>query len=95
MDPHVAVRLHVDGLALLFALLASGIGILILAYAARYMRGKPGLGRFYMALLAFMGSVLGVAFAADLLVLFLFWALYCRTELLIRSLAPRGTSRIS
>jgi len=70
-----AVRLHVDGLALLFALLASGIGVLIFAYAARYMRGKPDLGKFYMALLAFMGSILGVAFAADLLVLFLFWEL--------------------
>ncbi|MEF8812599.1 MAG: hydrogen gas-evolving membrane-bound hydrogenase subunit E [Halovenus sp.] len=71
----VAVRLHVDGLALLFALLASGIGVLIFAYANRYMRGKPDLGKFYMALLAFMGSILGVAFAADLVVLFLFWEL--------------------
>jgi len=71
----VAVRLHVDGLALLFALLASGIGVLIFAYASSYMRGKPNLGRFYMALLAFMGSILGVAFAADLILLFLFWEL--------------------
>ena len=71
----VAVRLHADGLALLFALLASGIGILIFAYATSYMHGKPDLGRFYMALLAFMGSVLGVALAADLLLLFLFWEL--------------------
>jgi multicomponent Na+:H+ antiporter subunit A len=71
----IAVRLHVDGLALLFALLASGIGILIFAYAGSYMHGKPDLGRFYMALLAFMGSILGVAFAADLVLLFLFWEL--------------------
>jgi len=71
----VAVRLHVDGLALLFALLASGIGVLVFAYATRYMHGKPDLGKFYMALLAFMGSILGVAFAADLVVLFLFWEL--------------------
>lgn len=71
----VAVRLHVDGLAVLFALLASGIGVLIFAYASTYMHGKPDLGRFYMVLLAFMGSILGVAFAADLVVLFLFWEL--------------------
>ena len=71
----VAVRLRVDGLAVLFALLASGIGILVFAYSTRYMHGKPSLGRFYMALLAFMGSILGVAFAADLVVLFLFWEL--------------------
>jgi len=71
----VAVRLRVDGLAVLFALLASGIGVLIFAYATRYMRGKTGLARFYAALLAFMGSILGVAFAADLVLLFVFWEL--------------------
>jgi multicomponent Na+:H+ antiporter subunit A len=71
----VAVRLHADGLALLFGLLASGIGVLIFAYATSYMRGQPDLGQFYMALLAFMGSILGVALAADLLLLFLFWEL--------------------
>jgi len=71
----VAMRFRVDGLAVLFALLASGIGVCIFAYSGRYMAGKPGLPRFYAALLAFMGSILGVAFAADLLFLFLFWEL--------------------
>ena len=71
----VALALRVDGLALLFALLASGIGVLIFAYSRRYMHGEDDLGRFYGALLAFMGSVLGVAFAADVVVLFLFWEL--------------------
>ncbi|WP_336327895.1 hydrogen gas-evolving membrane-bound hydrogenase subunit E [Halovenus sp. HT40] len=71
----VAFRFTVDAFGLLFALLASGIGILIFAYATEYMHGKPDLGRFYMALLAFMGSILGVALAADLVLLFLFWEL--------------------
>ena len=72
---NVALRFTVDGLALLFALLASGIGVCIFVYAARYMHGKDNLGRFFMTLLAFMGSILGVAFAADLVVLFVFWEL--------------------
>ena len=71
----IAARFRVDAWALLFGLVASGIGILIFAYATRYMRGEPRLGRFYVALLGFMGSVLGVAFASDLLFLFLFWEL--------------------
>jgi len=79
----VALRFHVDGLALLFGLLASGIGVLIFAYAATYMHGMPDLGRFYMALLAFMGSILGVAFAADLVVLFLFWELTSVTSFVL------------
>lgn len=71
----VALRLHVDAWAMLFGLLASGIGALIFTYSAGYMRDKSDLGRFYMALLAFMGSILGVAFAGDLIVLFVFWEL--------------------
>ena len=72
---NIAFQFQVDGWALLFALLASGIGVLIFTYAARYMHGKSSLGRFFMTLLAFMGSILGVAFAADLIALFLFWEL--------------------
>ncbi|QLD85910.1 DUF4040 domain-containing protein [Natronomonas halophila] len=71
----ISLGFYVDGWALLFALLASGIGVLIFTYAGRYMHGKPNLGRFYMALSAFMGSILGVAFASDLVSLFLFWEL--------------------
>ncbi|WP_135829478.1 hydrogen gas-evolving membrane-bound hydrogenase subunit E [Halorussus halobius] len=71
----VALRFRVDGLAVLFALLASGIGVLVFAYSARYVRDEAGLARYYAALLAFMGSILGVALAADLIALFLFWEL--------------------
>jgi len=71
----VALRFHVDGWAVLFALLASGIGVLIFAYSARYMVGESNLARFYAALLSFMGSILGVAFAGDLVAVFLFWEL--------------------
>ena len=71
----VAFRLYVDGWALTFASLASGIGVLIFVYSTGYMHDKPNLGRFYSVLLAFMGSILGVAFAGDLVLLFLFWEL--------------------
>ena len=71
----IALRFQVDALGLLFALLASGIGVLIFTYSTGYMHGEPNLGQFYMALLAFLGSILGVALAADLIALFLFWEL--------------------
>ncbi|SIS04356.1 hydrogen gas-evolving membrane-bound hydrogenase subunit E [Natronorubrum thiooxidans] len=71
----VALRFHVDGWALLFALLASGIGTLIFLYSPAYMHDESGLARFYAALLAFMGSIIGVALAADLIAIFLFWEL--------------------
>ncbi|WP_207587543.1 hydrogen gas-evolving membrane-bound hydrogenase subunit E [Halomontanus rarus] len=71
----IALRFYVDGWALLFAMLASGIGVLVFTYSPSYMHGEDGLPRYYAALLAFMGSIIGVALAADLIAIFLFWEL--------------------
>jgi len=64
-----------DGLARLFALLISAIGALVLIYAGPYMHGHERLGRFYLYLLVFMGSMLGVVLADNLILLFVFWEL--------------------
>jgi multicomponent Na+:H+ antiporter subunit A len=64
-----------DGLGLLFALLISGVGALVTIYAGGYLKGHPALGRFYAWLLIFMGAMLGVALADNVLVLFVFWEL--------------------
>ncbi|MFB6097363.1 MAG: hydrogen gas-evolving membrane-bound hydrogenase subunit E [Haloferacaceae archaeon] len=69
----VSLSFYVDGLSLLIAFLASGVGVLILTYSGGYMHGEPGQSKYYATLLAFMGSMLGVALAADLISLFLFW----------------------
>jgi multicomponent Na+:H+ antiporter subunit A len=71
----VAVRFYVDGWALLFGMLASGIGVVVFTYSATYMHGGANLARYYGTLLAFMGSILGVALAGDVILLFLFWEL--------------------
>ena len=66
---------HLDGLSLLFALLITGIGALILIYAGGYLAEHPQLGRLYAFLLLFMGSMLGLVLADNLLALFVFWEL--------------------
>ncbi|WP_244605355.1 hydrogen gas-evolving membrane-bound hydrogenase subunit E [Halorhabdus rudnickae] len=71
----VSIALYVDGLSLLLAFVVSGIGILIFTYSKGYMHDEPGKAKFYTTLLVFMGAMLGVAFAADLLALFVFWEL--------------------
>ncbi|MFB6125696.1 MAG: hydrogen gas-evolving membrane-bound hydrogenase subunit E [Halolamina sp.] len=71
----VSLTLYVDGLALLISFLASGVGVLILTYSGGYMHGEPGQAKYYATLLAFMGSMLGVALAGDLVALFTFWEL--------------------
>jgi multicomponent Na+:H+ antiporter subunit A len=72
---NVSLAFYVDGLALLISFLASGVGVLILFYSGGYMHGEPGQARYYSTLLAFMGSMLGVALAGDLVALFVFWEL--------------------
>ncbi len=64
-----------DGLSLLFALLITGVGALVLVYAGGYLAGHPDLGRFYGFTLLFMASMLGLVLADNLLLLFVFWEL--------------------
>jgi multicomponent Na+:H+ antiporter subunit A len=75
--PALGVNLSftLDGLSLLFALLISGVGALVLVYAGGYLAGHPQLGRLYAFLLTFMASMLGLALADNLLALFVFWEL--------------------
>ncbi|MDQ3458643.1 MAG: putative monovalent cation/H+ antiporter subunit A [Deinococcota bacterium] len=74
---------YLDGLSLLFALLITGIGTLIMVYAGGYLGGHPHLGRFYLFILAFMGSMLGLVLTANLLTLFVFWELTSITSYLL------------
>ncbi len=69
------LRFSLDGLSLLFTLLVSGIGTLIFIYTAYYLAGDPGMGRFYAYLTVFMGSMLGLVLADNVLTLFIFWEL--------------------
>jgi multicomponent Na+:H+ antiporter subunit A len=71
----VTFSFYLDGLSLLFALLVCGIGALVVAYAGGYLAGHPHLHRFYAMILMFMGSMLGLVLADDLITLFVFWEL--------------------
>ncbi|HSF46773.1 MAG TPA: monovalent cation/H+ antiporter subunit A, partial [Burkholderiales bacterium] len=51
------------------------IGLLIILYARYYLAEADPLGRFYAFLLLFMGSMLGIVLADNLLLLVVFWEL--------------------
>lgn len=72
---HVELSFFLDGLALLFALLITGIGTLIVWYAGAYLEGHRDRGRFYGWLLLFMASMLGLVIADNVITLFIFWEL--------------------
>ncbi len=66
---------RVDGYAWMFALLVTGIGALVSLYARYYMSPEDPVVRFYSLFLAFMGAMLGVVVAGNLVQLVVFWEL--------------------
>jgi multicomponent K+:H+ antiporter subunit A len=66
---------RMDGLAWMFALLITGIGSLIVLYAAYYLSADDPAPRFFMFLMLFMGAMLGVVLSDNLLLLVIFWEL--------------------
>src|SRR5690606_20107345 len=67
---------RLDGLGILFALLITGIGSLVVLYSIYYLnKDKEQLNTFYVYLLLFMGAMLGVVLSDNLIVLYTFWEL--------------------
>ena len=72
----LALAFRMDPLGLVMALIAAGIGTLVLVYCARYFDDdEPGLGRFAGVLTGFAGAMLGLVLADDLIQLYLYWEL--------------------
>ncbi|MDR7335170.1 monovalent cation/H+ antiporter subunit A [Roseateles asaccharophilus] len=69
----IVVRL--DGFAWMFAMLVSGMGLLVIVYARYYLSASDPAARFYSLLLGFMGAMLGVVVSGNLVQLVVFWEL--------------------
>jgi multicomponent Na+:H+ antiporter subunit A len=70
---HINFVFVVDGLSMLFSLLITGIGSLVVLYSIFYLNKKENLGHFYFYLLLFMGAMLGVVLSDNIFVLYMFW----------------------
>ncbi|WP_381419990.1 Na+/H+ antiporter subunit A [Staphylococcus hyicus] len=77
--------IYVDGLGLLFSLLITGIGSLVVLYSISYLSRSEQLGNFYCYLLMFMSAMLGVVLSDNLLILYLFWELTSFSSFLLIS----------
>jgi len=83
--PGLGLDLHfrLDGLSLLFVLLITGIGSLVLVYAGAYLRHHSDLPRFNLILQLFMLAMLGLVLSDNFLCLFVFWELTSITSYLL------------
>ncbi|KYH25887.1 F(420)H(2) dehydrogenase subunit L [Halalkalicoccus paucihalophilus] len=75
--PGVEFALRADPLGMLFALLASFLWIFTAFYATGYMRGldEPNQTRFFAAFAMSLSTALGIAFAQNLVTIFVFYEL--------------------
>ncbi|WPR74797.1 putative monovalent cation/H+ antiporter subunit A [Algoriphagus sp. NG3] len=71
----INLAFHLDGLALLFVLMITGIGTLVFFYTYSYLKGHVYLDRFYGYLSMFMASMLGLVLSDNIITLFIFWEL--------------------
>jgi NADH-quinone oxidoreductase subunit L len=69
----VSFRLLVDPLSIAMALVVSGVGFLIHVYSVGYMHDDPAIGRYFAYLNLFMGAMLLLVLAGDLVVMFIGW----------------------
>ena len=67
--------LRLDGLSLTFALLITGMGLLIIVYAHSYLGRNDPFGKFFSTLMLFMAAMLGIVLSDNLLLLMVFWEL--------------------
>src|SRR5690625_2008297 len=72
---HINFELFLDGLSLLFVLLISGIGTLIVLYSIYYLERSERLDQFYIYLLMFMTAMLGIVTSNNVFVMYTFWEL--------------------
>ena len=74
-----------DPFGLFFAALVSGIGTLVGVYSLHYIPQLPNarVGRYYAALIAFMGAMLGVSLSDDMMLLFVFWEITSITSFML------------
>ncbi len=71
----VDLVVRIDGFAWMFAMLVSGMGLLVIVYARYYLSADDPAARFYSLLLGFMGAMLGVVLSGNLVQLVLLWEL--------------------
>lgn len=80
---NLRITFELGGLSILYATMATGIGLMVVIYASGYIplhlhhvhRPEKDLVPFYGWLLLFMGAMVGLVTARDLVLIFIFWDL--------------------
>jgi multicomponent K+:H+ antiporter subunit A len=83
--PEIGLNLgfKLDALSLMFGLLITGIGLLIILYAHSYLGKDDPVGKFFSTMMLFMAAMLGIVLSDNLLLLVVFWELTSLSSFLL------------
>ena len=79
----ISLSFYLDGLALLFSLIITGIGALIFFYAGFYFDDAAEHNRFIIWLSAFAGAMLALVLSGNVLMMFIAWELTSITSFIL------------
>ncbi|MFB0569403.1 MAG: NADH-quinone oxidoreductase subunit L [Nitrososphaeria archaeon] len=65
----------VDPLSVLFSNLVAFVGFVVLLYSLGYMQHEEGLTRYYLLVLVFIGSMMGLVLSDNMIQMYIFWEL--------------------
>jgi proton-translocating NADH-quinone oxidoreductase chain M len=69
------VVLHVDALAVFMAIVSSLLSTIIVLYSFGYISHYPYQNEYYLMVVLFLGSMMGLVYAGNLILLYVFWEL--------------------
>jgi NADH:ubiquinone oxidoreductase subunit 5 (subunit L)/multisubunit Na+/H+ antiporter MnhA subunit len=72
-DGPIQLAYHIDGLSFLFALMAAGIGAIVLLYSIGYMEREKATARFYALMLLFIAGLIHLVYTSDLFLIYFSW----------------------
>ncbi len=78
----MTANLRFDYLGAFFAVLVAGVGLGVVQYSRVYL-GPKASPRYWSAVLAFMGAMLGIVLSDSLVLLFIFWELTTNSSALL------------
>lgn len=72
-DGPLSLSFHVDSLSLMFGLMATGLGAVVLLYSIGYMAEEKASTRFYAFMLTFLAGMVGLVYSSNLFSMYLCW----------------------
>jgi NADH-quinone oxidoreductase subunit L len=70
---NINLSVLIDPLSVMMANIAACVGLLIMIYSVKYMEQEKGTPRFFFFMLLFVGGMVGLVMANNLLQMYIFW----------------------